>query len=163
MTILTKMPIMVLALAAAACGSLGGPPPAPGDSMGAVQARLGAPSAIHRLASGTQYEYSGPFSQVAYMARFDADGKLVSYEQVRTGQRFATLRPGVATKADVLAAIGQPSETSRVHMHNYEVWSYRYKESNVWNSMMHVHFDEKGIVQLMQSGPDPMFEDKKRF
>lgn len=163
MTILTRISILALALAAAACTSLGGPPPAPGDSMESVRARLGTPSAIHRLASGTQYEYSGPYAQVAYMARFDGDGRLLSYAQVRTGQRFATLRPGVATKADVLAAVGEPSETSRVHMHNYEVWSYRYKESNVWNSMMHVHFDEKGVVQLMQSGPDPMFEDKKRF
>ena len=163
MATMTKLPVLALAALLAACTAFGGPPPAPGDSMEAVQARLGQPSAVHRLAAGTQYEYSGPFAHVAYMARFGPDGRLVSYEQVRTGQRFAALRPGVASKADVLAAVGHPSETSRVHMHNYEVWSYRYKESGVWNSMMHVHFDGNGIVQLMQSGPDPMFEDKKRF
>jgi hypothetical protein len=63
----------------------------------------------------------------------------------------------------VLRTIGRPSERSRVAMHNYEVWSYRYKEAGVWNSMMHVHFDEAGIVRLMQNGPDPMYEEKRRF
>lgn len=160
---MTKLPALALAALLSACAGLGGPPPAPGDSMETVQSKMGVPSAIHNLPSGTQYEYSGPYAQHAHMARFNPEGKLVSFEQVRTGQRFATLKPGVATKADVLASVGQPSETSRVHMHNYEVWSYRYKENDVWNSMMHVHFDQNGVVQLMQSGPDPMFEDKKRF
>ena len=163
MSIMSKIPALALAALLAACSTFGAAPPAPGDSMQTVQAKMGQPNAVHRLATGTQYEYSGPFAQYAHMARFDAGGRLVSFEQVRTGERFATLRPGAATKADVLATVGQPSETSRVHMHNYEVWSYRYKESNVWNSMMHVHFDQNGVVQMMQSGPDPMFEDKKRF
>ena len=163
MAIMTKLPALGLAALLAACAGMGGPPPAPGDSVDTVKSKLGDPSAIHMLASGMQFEYSGPFSQYAHMARFDPEGRLVSFEQVRTGQRFAALKPGVATKADVLATVGQPSETSRVHMHNYEVWSYRYRENGVWNSMMHVHFDDKGVVQLMQSGPDPMFEDKRRF
>jgi hypothetical protein len=29
--------------------------------------------------------------------------------------------------------------------------------------MMHVHFDEAGVVRLMQNGPDPMYEEKRRF
>lgn len=158
MAIMSKIPIL-FALLLAGCAGLGGPPPAPGDSMEAVRARMGEPSAVHALPSGIQYEYGGgAFGQYAWMARFDPAGKLVSLEQVRSGEKFATIRPGVATRADVLAALGQPSETSRVFQHNYEVWSYRYKESGVWNSMMHVHFDEGGVVRMMQSGPDTLYE-----
>ena len=29
--------------------------------------------------------------------------------------------------------------------------------------MMHVHFDRKGVVRLMQNGPDPMYEEKRFF
>jgi hypothetical protein len=50
-----------------------------------------------------------------------------------------------------------------VGFHNYEVWSYRYKEAGVWNSMMHVHFDERGIVRQMLNGPDPRYDDRFRF
>jgi hypothetical protein len=44
-----------------------------------------------------------------------------------------------------------------------EVWSYRYKQSGVWNSMMHIHFSKDGIVREMQSGPDPLYEEKRGF
>jgi hypothetical protein len=27
--------------------------------------------------------------------------------------------------------------------------------------MMHVHFDDAGIVRLMQNGPDPMYDDRR--
>lgn len=160
MAIMLKMPILFGALVAG-CAGVGHPPPVPGDSMETVRARMGEPSVVHELPSGTQFEYGGgAFGQHAWMARFDQVGKLVSLEQVRSGEKFATIRPGAATKADVLMTLGQPSETSRVFLHNYEVWSYRYKESGVWNSMMHVHFDEGGVVRLMQSRPDTLYERK---
>ena len=69
----------------------------------------------------------------------------------------------IATHQDVLRIVGRPAEISRVHLNNYEVWSYRYIEAGVWNSMMHVHFDEAGIVRLMQNGPDPMYDDRRFF
>ena len=47
-------------------------------------------------------------------------------------------------------------------MNNYEVWSYRYKEAGVWNSLMHVHFDGQGVVRHMLNGPDPMYEPRDR-
>jgi hypothetical protein len=97
------------------------------------------------------------------MAKFGPDRRLQSYQQVLTGEKFATLKIDRATKADVLRTIGRPAERSRVALHNYEVWSYRYKENGVWNSMMHVHFDEQGIVRLMQNGPDPMYDEKRYF
>lgn len=83
--------------------------------------------------------------------------------KVLTSETFATIKIDHADKAAVLRTLGPPAERSRVMMHNYEVWSYRYLEAGVWHSMMHVHFDETGIVRLMQNGPDPMFEEKRHF
>ena len=142
----------------------GASPPQPGEAVDAVVARLGRPTASYPLPDGQELEYAtGPYGQFTYMARFGPDGRLRSYEQVLTGEKFATIKLNSATKADVLATIGRPAETSRVFLNHYEVWSYRYKEGGVWNSMMHVHFDDQGIVRLMQNGPDPMYDERRFF
>jgi hypothetical protein len=74
-------------------------------------------------------------------------------------QTFATIKPGVATKEEVLHTVGRPAETVYLPLSKLEVWSYRYKQSGVWDSMMHVHFDQGGIVRMMQNGPDLMREE----
>lgn len=149
-------------LLAGCAGIAGGPPPQPGEPLAAVVARLGQPSAVYPLADGQELEYAtGPYGQQTYMARFGADGRLRSYQQVLTGEQFATIKLNSARHEDVLRAVGRPAEVSHVHLNNYEVWSYRYKEAGVWNSMMHVHFDQDGIVRLMQNGPDPMYEERR--
>jgi hypothetical protein len=133
--------------------------PLPGDSRDAVRSRLGPPTSVYTSAAGESFEYAtGPFGQTTWMARFDQDGKLIRYEQVLAGPVFASLKVGVATKQDVLHTLGRPAETSRVMLGNYEVWSYRYKENAVWDSMMHAHFDQAGVLRLMQSGPDPLYD-----
>lgn len=139
-------------------------PPVPGEPAAAVTAKLGQPTSVYPLPDGGQeLEYAtAPFGQFTWMARIGPDGRLQSYEQVLTGEKFATITVDKATKADVLRIVGRPAETSRVHLHNYEVWSYRYKEAGVWNSLMHVHFDEQGVVRQMMNGPDPMFEVRDR-
>jgi hypothetical protein len=63
----------------------------------------------------------------------------------------------------VLHTLGRPAETSYLSRQKLEVWSYRYKESGVWNSMMHVHFDDDGIVRMMQNGPDMEREERRSF
>jgi hypothetical protein len=154
----------ILPLLLAACAGLGGPPPAIGERMDAVQAKLGKPTAVYAVERGTVLEYTTqPFGQYAWMARFGPDGGLVSYEQVLTDEKFATLKVGIATRDDVLRTIGHPAETSYLSLRDLTVWSYRYKQSGVWNSMMHVHFDQAGIVREMMAGPDPAYDEKPRF
>jgi len=68
-----------------------------------------------------------------------------------------------STKADVLRTVGTPSETSWLSLPQLEVWSYRYKENGVWNSMMHIHFDRAGIVRKMENGRDPLYEEDEFF
>ena len=162
MTNLAKIAMISAALALAGCAMPQAP--LPGEPLEAVQARLGAPTGVYPTADGPVLEYAtGPFGQYTYMARMGPDGRLVSWEQVLTGEKFATIKVDRATKADVLRTVGRPAEKSRVALHNYEVWSYRYKEAGVWDSLMHVHFDEQGVVRMMMNGPDPMFDKDTRF
>ena len=105
----------------------------------------------------------GEFPAYAGEVRIGADGRLVSYEQVLTSEKFATIKIDSANKEEVLRTVGRPAETSRVALRNYEVWSYRYKEAGVWNSLMHVHFDQQGVVRQMMNGPDPMYEPKEKM
>jgi len=154
-----------IVLAGCSSPSLRGGNPAIGDPVEAVTARLGQPTGVYPLPDGgRELEYAtGPMGQYTWMARIAPDGRLVSWEQVLTGEKFATLKIDRDTKDDVLRTIGRPAEYSHVAMHDYEVWSYRYKESGVWNSMMHMHFDAKGKLRLMQNGPDPMFEIREHY
>jgi hypothetical protein len=164
MRLLTIIATFTTALALQGCATFG-PPPVPGETIEAVVAKLGPPQGVYPdPAAGQVFEYpQGPYGQTTFMARFGTDRRLQSYEQVLTNEKFGMLKIDRATKDDVLRTIGRPAERSRVALHNYEVWSYRYKESGVWNSMMHVHFDQNGIVRMMLNGPDPMYDDRKFF
>jgi hypothetical protein len=160
----TTSALVLAAFLLGGCASMtAGPRVVAGDTMDAVRAQMGQPTAVYELPAGPEYEYaSGPFGQRTWMVRFDKQGRVQSVEQVLTGPKFATIRVGEARKKDVLETLGRPAETSRVFLNNYEVWSYRYKENDVWNSMMHVHFDKDGVVRMMQNGPDRMFDERRQ-
>jgi hypothetical protein len=161
---MVKMISVALLLALAGCAGMLRQAPAIGDSLATVTAKFGPPTARYPAAAGQLLEYAtGPFGQATYMARIGVDGRLVSFEQVLTGEKFATLKIGVAGKTEVLHTLGRPAERSYLALPDLEVWSYRYKESGVWNSMMHVHFDRAGTLRMMQNGPDPMYEEKRLF
>lgn len=137
------------------CAIFQTPQASPGESESTVLARLGQPT--HRYQDGQQHllEYAtGPWGQQTYMVRIGANGKVISFEQVLTTQKFASINIGQATKDDVLRTIGAPSETTYLPLSQLEVWSYPYRENGVWDSMMHVHFDKVGIVRQMMNAPD---------
>ena len=154
---------LALAAALAACGTFNRTPPA-GTPLAEVTARLGKPDAVYQDPAGGQVlEYRGqPMGQFQYMARIGPDGRLVSYDQVLTSENFAKVKVDQWTKDDILRHFGRPAEVTGVYFHNYEVWSYRYKEAGVWNSLMSVHFDQQGVVRQMLNGPDPMFDERLR-
>ncbi|MGH8853209.1 MAG: outer membrane protein assembly factor BamE domain-containing protein [Telluria sp.] len=145
------------------CGTVFRQAPSVGDPVALVQQKMGTPTAIYRDGPDQVYEYAtGPMGQQTTMARIGADGRLASYEQVLTGEKFASIKVDAATRDEVLRTLGRPAEKSRVALKDYEVWSYRYKEAGVWNSLMHVHFDQQGVVRQMLNGPDPMYEPRDR-
>jgi hypothetical protein len=154
----------LLALSLFGCAQMFRQPPPAGAPLAEVTAALGQPNAVYPGPDGGQIlEYRGqPMGQFQHMAYIGPDGRLVSYEQVLTSENFGKVKVDHWTKDDILRHFGRPAETSAVGFHHYEVWSYRYKEAGVWNSMMHVHFDQQGVVRQMLNGPDPMYDDRFR-
>ena len=141
--------------------------PAPvniGDSEAELISKRGQPTNRYQDGQDQLVEYAlGPFGHKTYMARVGPNGKVISFEQVLTVQKFATLKVGEATKTDVLHTVGAPSEISYLPRTDLEVWSYPYKENEVWNSIMHVHFDRAGIIREMLNGPDLRFDPDAHF
>lgn len=164
MSYLVRILVAVAGLAITACTALIPAPVNVGDTEADLITKRGQPTNRYRDGNERLYEYSlGPWGQKTYMARIDENGKVKSFEQVLTNEKFASIRVGEARKEDVLRTIGAPVETSYLSLTDLEVWTYPYKESNVWNSMMHVHFDRTGIVRKMLNGPDPRFDPDERF
>ncbi len=151
--------LLLASLLLSGCASMG-PPVMPGDSEQEVVAKRGVPSGRYQDGDQVLLEYpGGAFGQYAYMARIGPDGRLISYEQVLTVEKFATIKINESNKSDVLKTVGRPSETSWLSLPQLEVWSYRYRENDVWNSIMHIHFDQAGIVRKMENARDPLFEE----
>jgi outer membrane protein assembly factor BamE (lipoprotein component of BamABCDE complex) len=100
--------------------------------------------------------------QYTWMARLGPDGRLRSYEQVPTSTKFGTVRPGKDTKATVLRTFGRPAQVTHYASVDGDVWLYRYKEQDVWDSMMAVEFNRQGVVQAMVNGPDEEREMRRR-
>lgn len=164
MTTLNHTLLIAFFIITGGCATLFPVPVNIGDTEADVIAKRGQPT--HRYQDGKHQllEYPlGPWGQKTYMARLDPEGKVISFEQVLTTQKFATIKVGEMNKGDVLHTIGAPSETSYLSLRDLEVWSYPYKENDVWNSIMHVHFDRNGIVRQLLNGPDPRFDPDTRF
>lgn len=153
----TLLTTLILSLTLSGCASIFSTP-APGTPAEEVIALKGTPDAEYLEGDTRLLEWSvGPWAQYAYMARIGPDGRLISYEQVLTREKFDTIRIDHAGKNDVLKTVGHPTETDYLPLIDREVWAYRYKEEGIWNSMMYIYFDSQGIVRRMENGQDPMY------
>ncbi|HVL75463.1 MAG TPA: hypothetical protein VM406_05560 [Noviherbaspirillum sp.] len=159
MTLLRYAFAFIAVMIAAGCATLFPQPLATGDDEAAIVQKWGRPTAAYQDGNIRILEYRrGPYEQFTYMARVHPTEGLLSAEQVLTNEKFATVQIGKTTRNDILLTFGRPRETSYLPLKDYEVWTYAYRESGVWNSLMHVHFDRSGVVQMMLSGPDPRFD-----
>ena len=156
---------VALILSLSACAPMLRRTPAVGAPLAEVTAKLGRPDAVYPDPEGGQVlEYRGqPMGQFQHMARIGPDGRLLSYEQVLTSQNFANVKIDNWTKDDVLRHFGRPAQASRAGVGDDEVWSYRYKEQGVWDSLMNVYFNRRGIVVRMQNTPDPLLDPRFRL
>src|SRR5690606_14484041 len=69
-----------------------------GETEQQVVAQLGTPTARIPDNAGYLLEYNrNPWGQATHLARFGPDGRLVSYEQVLTVEKFAQIQVNVAT------------------------------------------------------------------
>ena len=132
--------------------------PYPGMQEAELTAIRGKPDFEYQEGDRRRLEWSATeMGQYAYMAEIGPDGRLVSFEQVLTDERFASLRIGQSTQADVIRTVGHPPGWNRWVFEDGERWSYRYKENGVWDAMMTVYFDRNGVVEAMRSYIDPLF------
>ena len=134
-----------------------GPDLEPGADESAIIARYGKPTAVYPDGDGALLEYSRFLGQHTWMIRVDENGHFVSREQVLTVEKFDSIKVGEDDMQSVLRIVGQPAEKSFLTLKDYTVWSYRYKEQNAWNSMMHIKFDRDGIVRDKENGLDRLY------
>lgn len=162
--IAARLALAILAILMTACSILMPAPINPGDSEADVIAKRGQPTHYYQDGKHRLLEYAtGPMGQQTYMARIDENGKVISFEQVLTTEKFATIKLNESTKSDVLRIVGAPGETSYLSLSDLEVWSYTYKQDAIWNSIMHVHFDKAGVVRKMIRLPDPRYDPDPPF
>jgi len=81
---------------------------------------------------------------------------------VLTSAKFATVKLGKDNKETILRTFSRPTQVTHYASVDGDVWLYRYKEQDVWDSMMSIEFDRQGVVQAMVNGPDEEREVKRR-
>lgn len=146
----------------AGCASYTGSGLTPGVSTEAdARAAMGTPFAVHQAPPGADYAQSleyphGPAGRQTYMARFDAAGKLVRVEQVRTEATVSKIRVGVDNTQTVQALLGRPDQntgTSRVY--GGPTWDY-FATDMTRHIILSVTFDRNGVVAAAGWMDDPM-------
>jgi hypothetical protein len=153
---------LALILSLSACAPVIRRTPPVGAPLAEVTAKLGKPDAVYPEPDGSQiFEYRGqPMGQFQHMARIAPDGRLLSYEQVLTDENFAKIEPNRWSKDEVLRHFGRPAEVVRSRLDEGEIWSYRYKEKGVWDSLMNVDFNGRGVVLRVFRSADPVLDDR---
>jgi hypothetical protein len=120
-----------------------------------LDAKFGQPTAERHDGSDDVRIYTTqPLGQRASAAHVSPEGRVTSVEPLLNTEHFATIAVDRWNKGDVFSHFGKPAEIRRTRL--YEVWSYRYREAEVWDSLFSVMFDASGIVRQTQNGPDPL-------
>lgn len=135
-----------------------------GTPQADVYARLGQPTYACPLPDGGQREIwsQQPNGQYAWALETNASGAVTRNEPILTDASFQRLAQGRWTAAQVLCAFGPPAEIGEVGLPSVRqtVWSYRYRQDHVWNSLMYVYFGNGDTVTRFHPGPDPRYEVK---
>lgn len=145
----------------AACGGNMATLPA-GTSLAAIEKQYGKPDFQCTLPNGTERVIwtQQPMGQYAWGSDLDANGNPVKIELLLQDSQFAKLGSGRWTPDDVRCAFGPPAKIETVGLPSLTqtVWSYRYRESGAWNSLMYVYFGTDGThVTRFHPGPDPLY------
>ena len=148
--------------ALAGCASYGGSSLQAGASGQAeTRALMGEPAAVHPAPSGAAYAESweyprGPLGRHTFMARFDRTGKLVSIDQVLTGEMVGRIRMGLDTRDDVRRLLGRSAMVFPVRSGG-ETWDYAAYpgKSDMRKIRLSVTFDNRGIATAAGESYDP--------
>jgi hypothetical protein len=142
----------------AACSSYSPSGLAPGTSAAQAQQSMGKPTGSYELpGGGRRLEFArGPVGIHTFMLDFDAQDRLVRWEQVLTEQHFLELHAGM-TKEEVLQRVGHPGNASYFPRQQQNVWSYRYENS--FCLVLEIDLDRNERVTSVGHGMDPLCRD----
>jgi hypothetical protein len=127
-----------------------------GMTRAQLDSQFGKPAAERQDGADDVRIYTAqPLGQRASAAHVSADGRVTAVEPLLNTQHFALIAVNDWNEKAVFSHFGPPAEIRRTRQ--YLVWSYRYKEAEVWDSLFSVMFDEAGTVRQTQNGPDPMY------
>jgi len=139
---------------------------APGTPLAEVQARFGRPVYACPLPeAGRRVIWSQqPSGQHAWAATVDANARVQAIEAILTDASFRRLRLGMDSDA-LRCTFGPPAIITQAGLGEQRrvVWSYRYRQAQTWNALMHVYLDHDARVTRFHPGPDPLFEDGPWF
>jgi hypothetical protein len=160
----TPLPRLTVTVLLAACLSACAlfQPPHPGVSEQDLQAEYGAPAEVFKNTDGSvTWEYPlGPTGHKTYMVDIGPDRQVRRVSQVLSDEQFAKVQPGMSLD-QVHRMLGRPKEINRYPGPGEEVWSWRYRQANLWYQFFNVHFDPAdGKVMRVSRIEDPVFTDK---
>jgi hypothetical protein len=132
---------------------------APGTPLTEVIKKYGKPDTLCKKEDGTErLIWSGqPYGQFSWGGTITKDGKVIKIEQVLTDEQFEVLRVGKWSAKQVECQFGPPANTDGIGKGNEIVWAYRYKQYDIWPSMMYVYMGSDGQhVTRFHPAPDPL-------
>ncbi len=145
----------------AACANMADMPP--GTPLQQVEAKYGQPNYSCPAENGGQRLIWSmqPMGQYAWGTNVDSAGNTDRIQPLLTDEHFRVLASGTWTPEQVRCEFGPPARIDSVGLPSSTqiVWSYRYRQSSSWNSLMYVYFGSDGSkVTRFHPGPDPMFD-----
>lgn len=145
----------------AACTSMADIPA--GTPLHQVESKYGKPNYSCPAQNGGQRLIWSmqPMGQYAWGTNVDAAGNTDSVQSLLTDEHFRLLASGTWTPEQVRCEFGPPAKVETVGLPSSTqiVWSYRYRQSGAWNSLMYVYFGIDGTkVTRFHPGPDPMYD-----
>ncbi|ARP92523.1 hypothetical protein CAL14_05185 [Bordetella genomosp. 9] len=156
-----------LAAGLAGCADMAARTP-PNTPLSQVVAEYGRPNFTCPLPGGGQRVIwtQQPLGQYAWGGNVGPDGRIDRVVPILTDAHFAILSEGVWTPDRVRCEFGPPAIIDEVGLPSVRqvVWSYRYRENDVWNSLMYVYMGRNGDrVTRHHPGPDPMYDQEWDF
>ena len=148
------LPVIAAMLLLGACANQ---PVTPGASRDDVTARLGSPTRVVTLASGTRLQYSRqPSGQSAIMVDLDTTGRVVSAREVLNPAGFARIAVGQWTREDAEREFGQPATVDRVASWAGDILTYRWLDIDQ-DMLFWLYLDPNNVVQRTGQGMEIPF------
>ncbi|MFM9914772.1 MAG: hypothetical protein ACKVOX_03105 [Rhizobacter sp.] len=126
-----------------------------GATAAEVVSIMGPPTGTSQAPQRLEFA-RGPAGKHTYMVDFDADGRLLAWEQVLTEKNFFLVQAG-QTQDEVIRRLGHPSTTFPIGRQHIVVWNYRYETPfcQWFQVSIGTAPDTLGHVTEVGFGPDP--------